>query len=255
MPEFHLIHHMARTGGTVICKCVAAMSGVALLSEIHPKGMTEYHPVLQAVKWHQLVPLDEARRLAVECPGDFERCMGAVLRHAVDRGVALVIRDWNHLDFTGVPYMQPDYRLSCYDALTAIAPTRHAATVRHPVAQWRSLMRLPMMSDVALSREDFLVGYHRFAIEAAQAGFIRYEDFTRDPDGELRKLCDMLGIAFDPDYRGRWHAVRTITGDSVSDRAAETEIQPDRRSPDPGELDRFSALPLYAESLEILGYA
>ena len=254
MSEFHLIHHMARTGGTVISKCIAAMSGVALLSEIHPKGMTEYHPVLQAVKWHQLVPLDEARRLAVDCPGDFARCMGAILRHAADRGVTLVVRDWNHLDFTGVPYMQPDYRLTCYDALAAIAPTRHAATVRHPVAQWRSLKRLPMMADVALSREAFLVGYHRFALEAADAGFIRYEDFTRDPDGELGRLCAMIGIAFDPGYRQRWHAVETITGDSIADRATATDIRPDLRQPDSQELAAFEGLPLYEESLEILGY-
>lgn len=255
MTDFHLIHHMARSGGTVIAKCIAAMTGVALLSEIHPKGMTEYHPLLQAVKWYGLVPLAEARQLAADCPADFARAMGTVLRHAKARGLRVVVRDWTHLDYTGVPYMPPSYRLTCHEALSAIAPTRHAATVRHPVAQWLSLMRLPSMATTRMPPEDFMVGYLRFAREAAAMGFIRFEDFTRNPDAELRSLCAMIGLPFDPGYSRRWSDIRTITGDTISERARHAAIRPDSSTPDRDVVARFERTPLYAESLETLGYA
>lgn len=148
MPEFHPIHHMARSGGTVVAKCLAA-----------------------------------------------------IVRANEENGGSLVIRDWTHLDFTGVPFWRPTCRLKTYDALNAIPPTRHTCTVRHPVAQWRSLQRIQLGREGGLSPSDFFEGYWRFAHQVVEIGFIRYEDFTNDPDRELERLCTMLGVPYDPGYR------------------------------------------------------
>ena len=60
-PNIRIIHHMARTGGTVISKCLASMDEVILLSEIHPLGAKEFNPVSQAVQWFQLFSEQEEK--------------------------------------------------------------------------------------------------------------------------------------------------------------------------------------------------
>src|SRR5512145_1245226 len=54
-PPLRLLHHMARSGGTLISKCLGCMSGVVLLSEIHPLGTNHFNPLLQAQRWYGLL--------------------------------------------------------------------------------------------------------------------------------------------------------------------------------------------------------
>ena len=37
-PIIRIIHNLARSGGTPICKCLGCMSDIVLLSEIEPNG-------------------------------------------------------------------------------------------------------------------------------------------------------------------------------------------------------------------------
>src|SRR5918996_211348 len=46
-----LLHQMARSGGTVISRCLACMSGVALLSEVHARATGFVDPLAQAQAW------------------------------------------------------------------------------------------------------------------------------------------------------------------------------------------------------------
>jgi hypothetical protein len=34
--KLRMIHNMARSGSTLVCKCLGCMEGVVLLSELHP---------------------------------------------------------------------------------------------------------------------------------------------------------------------------------------------------------------------------
>ena len=54
-PTLRLLHHMARSGGTLISKCLGCMSGVLLLSEIHPLGTNHFNPLVQAQRWYGLL--------------------------------------------------------------------------------------------------------------------------------------------------------------------------------------------------------
>ncbi len=47
-PAIRVLHQLARTGGTIISKCLGAMAGVVLLSEINPRGVETYNPLAQA---------------------------------------------------------------------------------------------------------------------------------------------------------------------------------------------------------------
>lgn len=90
---------------------------------------------------------------------------------------------------------------------------------------------------------------------AARLGFGRYEDFTRDPEGELRAMCRWLRVEYDPSWRTRWTSNTHVTGDTGPDRARPTEIRPSRRRTiDPGILRAFERNDDYWETLRLLGY-
>lgn len=247
-----VLHHLARSGGTLISRCIACMDGVVLLSEIHPLGTRMFDPLRQAHVWYGLLTtadLERIRRNRIAFPD----AIALIARRCEERGLRLVLRDWSHLDYTGVPFVEPAYRPLLVEALAPGFALRRTSTVRHPLDQWLSLSTKPAFIG-RLEPERYLAGVERFAAEARATGFDRYEDFVRDPDPALRSICAALAIDFDPGYRERWPYYSNITGDVVPGRAG-ASIQPLPRQPvDPEAERRFCALPAYGRVLDLLGY-
>jgi len=134
------------------------------------------------------------------CPTGNEKVFAELMelcwRRCDEAGKTLVIRDWSHLDFMGVPFVRPSYRLTTAECLQGRFELLQVATVRHPVDQLLSLSKLAVVQGKIVVPE-FLEGYRRFAEQAARIGFLRYEDFLDNPDAVLARLCGQLQIAFD----------------------------------------------------------
>src|SRR5512132_3587664 len=170
-----LVHHMARSGGTLISKCLGCMSGVVLLSEIHPLGTNQFNPLVQAQRWYGLLSSQDLHDLKSRGRIGFVDAIELIRRRADDCGQRLVIRDWSHLDFTGVPFIaKPAHRLLTAEALARRFELLQVCTVRHPLDQWLSLSQLAVVQG-RLTLEGFLAGYRRFAEVASGIGFHRYE--------------------------------------------------------------------------------
>ncbi len=253
-PKIRVLHHMARTGGTVISKCLASMDNIMLLSEIHPQGTKHFNPLKQALEWFGLFSSEEIEQLEKDRVG-FNETVELIRVRAHETKRDLVIRDWSHLDFTAVPFLADrSYRLTTANVLKADFDVIHTATVRHPIDQWLSLRRLATMAG-KLNLDEFLRDCRRFAETVRNIGFARYEDFTHNPDATLQDLCQRLDLSFDPTYRQRWNAYRNITGD-VGPNLPINDIAPRKRGPmEPGLLDRLEENKDYWVVLDILGYA
>ncbi|HET6521652.1 MAG TPA: hypothetical protein VFG47_17805 [Geminicoccaceae bacterium] len=254
-PELRLVHHMARSGGTLFSKCLGCMDGVLLLSEIHPLATRRFNPLDQAQGWFRLLTDGDVADLRRGRGVSFPDAIGLIRRRAAERGRALVIRDWSHLDFTGVPFVErPPYRLLTAEALRPVFALRQLCTVRHPLDQWLSLRRLALIQG-RLTPETYLRGYRAFAEVAAGIGFVRYEDLTRDPAQAMRRTCERLALPFDPGFADRWWNYRFVTGDVYGTRNG-TALRPTpRRETEPGLAERFAANEDYAAALALLGYA
>jgi hypothetical protein len=259
-PVIRVLHHMARSGGTVISKCIASMNSVVLLSEIHPLGLQQHNPLLQAGRWFGLFSpweLQDIRQRRISFLESIE-----MIRTRVEAsGHTLVIRDWSHLDFTGIPFIEaPAYRLLLAELLREKYRVIHTATVRHPVDQWISLNKVAIIKDhPGLTAAGFLYGYARFAEHASRMGFVRYEDFVRDSNSALRTLCDHLELAYDPGYRDKWAAYNRITGDntttSESRYTGENRIAtPTPQLEYPAVLEEFSRNRDFINATRLLGY-
>jgi hypothetical protein len=253
-PAIRLLHHLARTGGTIIARCLGCMDGIVLLSEIHPGGTQYFDPLAQAQQWFALLsPEDISRVEARSGTLPFDETIALIEQRCRERGRQLVIRDWTHLDYTGVPFVRtPPYELTLARTLAARFDVISFATVRHPIDQWLSLERVARPGG-RIAAETFLRGCGRFAREAARIGFVRYEDFLRHPQAAMTEICARLRLPFDPGFVDKWQRYTTITGDP--EREPQTSIRPPGpRTYAPDLLARFAASADYRETLELLGY-
>jgi len=248
-----ILSNLARAGGTLISRCVGAMNDVVLLSEIHPLDNKYYNPLVQARSWYQLLRPEEIRGKRF----DFVDAIRLIDQRCAERGKTLVIRDWAYLDFIGVPFTPyPPRRPLLNEFLSKEFDIVQYALVRHPVDQWLSTARLDIMKG-RLELDTFLAGYRQFAEQCTRSGFTRYEDFTREPAQEMRRLCTHLQLDFDAGFIDRWPDNRHVTGDmSGTSRGSRLrEIRPlPQRAVEAALLDRFRDNPDYRRAIALLGY-
>jgi hypothetical protein len=253
MPPLSLWLNLARSGGTLLARCLGSMRSVALLSEVHPLGVRLIDPAEQAFRWHKLLKPGEVAQWRAG-RGRYDELMALLTTRAADQGKTLLLRDWSHLDYLGVPFVEPAFLSRSSQLLGARFHLRRFATVRHPADQWMSQQRL----DLLRGRVDpaaYLRGCRAFAELAAETGFARYEDFTTDPDAELARICHGLGLEFDPAWRDRYRSYANITGDEATLGESIGEIRPAVWRPlDPALRDTFAANPDYADACRLLGY-
>ena len=225
-PVLRLIHHLARSGGTVICKCLGSMSDIALLSEIHPYGLEYFSPLEQAKDWYGFFTEQEIEELK-KTGITFNKIIYLINDKASEKGKQLVIRDWTHLDYLGIPFVEePSYTLKLPETLEKTFNLKRFCTVRHPIHQFVSTLRLRAISQHPnMSVRFFMKGYLEFAKQAVNIGYIKYEDFCNNPDHYLKKICTSIDISFDDNYRNKWYKYNTITGDSNKNRNAADALQ------------------------------
>lgn len=246
-----LWHNLARSGGTILSRCLGCMEGVALLSEAHPLGTRVISPAQQAAEWHGLLrPAELARWRS----GRFDALIDLLAERASARGKALLIRDWSHLDFLGVPFVEPSFVSRTWALLKGGGDVVRFATVRHPLDQWGSQQRLDMLRG-RVDQAVYLRGCRAFAELATETGFARFEDFAADPDAVLPRICEGLGVSFDPRWRDRFGTYEYVTGDEEGRRGVVREIRPAvRRGVDPETLRRFRASDDYKQTCRLLDY-
>lgn len=257
-PKLRIIHHLARTGGTVISRCLSSMDQIALLSEIHPLQHARSNevilkPLKQAHTWYGLVSLDESK---MELP--FVDAISLLNLRAQEKNKFLIIRNWANRDFFSTHNRpsrpNPPFKLRTSDVLREQFELLEVATVRHPIDQWFSLRRMITFKQSPMSLNTFLKRYRAFSELAVEMNFVRYEDFTHNPDKTLKQICKYLYIPFDTKYKTRWSKNYKISGDWLG-ITTEKKIRPAT----PLEIDQtvlkmFMSNPDFKAAVKLLGY-
>lgn len=252
-PGLAVLYHLARTGGTLISKCLASIDGNALLSEVNP-GVSVQDPLLQAQKWYGLFGEDEYQLYRAKKQLNYRETIKLIADRLTRRGQKLILRDWTHIDFTAVPFVEvPRYTLSQAELLAQDFTLHQAFTVRHPLDTYMSLVRLNLSQD-ALAPAMFMRGYCALARFAQSHGFYRYEDFCTAPQKTLRALCSALNVNYSDQFINRYASYRNVTGEVVSERGGETIKLPQRRQAHEALIDELRDNDDYLESIELLGY-
>lgn len=257
----YLIHALARSGGTLVSRCLGAMTGVYLFSEVHPQaaaaaqqfgGADQFSLAHQAREWYRL--LDDGKAGQRAAPPAYLDQVDEIAARVTEHDGQLVLRDWSHLDFHAVPFLPAATHHSAHAEQLAKRFVLHRISlVRHPIFQWLSLQRLTVIRG-RLTLAEFMAGYLAFARLAVETGFVRLEDFVCNPDTSLRALCDQLHLPFDPGYHERWPDNRWVTGDFTSASMTPKEILYRPKMIGADVLAQFDVLPEYHEALKLLGY-
>ena len=200
MPVVVMIGY-ARSGGTLLARCLASLPGVMMFSEVNPRrrpraGGRPYTLQDQARAWHGL-------ELA---SSDFAGAVEELEAQASASGRSLVIRDWPVIDF--VPMRENDFtvtgRFSTLEALASRRDVRAVGFIRDAYDVWVSNG----------CREDFFVHYRAYLERLFASGIpiYRYEELCEDSDRTMQRLCSDVGLTFDLSYRS-FAAVRDVTSD------------------------------------------
>lgn len=204
------MHNLARSGGTLICRCIGSMDGVRLLSEIHPQGHRnkQFNAVRQYQDWYADLGITNVRALP------FVDSIELLYRHCEQNNAVLVLRDWAHIDFIGPPSRRaPGFELALDKKLAHEFDLLHCVIVRHPMEMWRSMRKMSVIIDNDITLEQHLSGYHKYLQQVNQFPLIRYEDFTREPTVIMERICRFLELPFDADFMDKWPENNRITGD------------------------------------------
>ncbi|CAN5201846.1 hypothetical protein BH10PSE13_BH10PSE13_00020 [soil metagenome] len=246
------IHHLACTGGTLISKVVAALSGVVLLSEIDPLSTMELSP--QEPRFAPTDILLGLRQAARPVPDHvvvdtFRASIGAMNDSLQALGHKLVLRDHAHSHFCTM--IDSDARPTLREMLRGLAPLRSLATIRHPLDSYTALKLNRWKEDFSpFTLEEYCLRFQSFIQRHRDIPLVRYEDFVENPDIIFMQICEILDLPFDTSAFDMIGSIR-MTGDSG--RSGTTIAKRARRKlPRAIEMERQSSI--YRQTCIEFGY-
>lgn len=215
-PKLRILHQLPISGGALISKCLAVLPECTLFNNIHPRnGEVPNHGqniFAQAANWYQLFSEEDKAKLGGQAV-DYANGIRMIYDRLQERDQCMLIRSWSHLDFIGFPFIaDPQGTLALSDLLREDFELLEAATLRHPIDNWIHLQKLHIMRD-KLGLDDYMKGYYNFVQSVESMTVVRYEDFAKEPDAHIEKLCNALEIPFNPIYRERWKFESHIVGE------------------------------------------
>ena len=247
-PVVRSIHHLACTGGTVICKCIAAMHNVALISEVNPlfKGGSDFNPtnplLLLRKSYREFTIEEKIESFKIQINYALEICR----KDDVD----LVIREHSHTDFhssgkeSGVCAIS-DRLTEDYDLLSVV-------TVRHPLDSYLGLIKQGWANFKPNTLDEYSRRYLSFLEKYKALPRIRYEDFCDNPQKEIRKICELLRIDYNDNFL-KIFSDYTLSGDSGRTGLKKIKIRQRRDIPEEVKAELGSSA-MYSRLTSALGY-
>lgn len=207
----------------------------------------QLNPYTQLRNWHPKVFAaipDRYEALDMADPMRFEAFVRDVLTAAEHLGITIVIRDYNYVDYCGVPFSKPSMRSSLLDALGKEVVGPSVVVNRHPLRQYRSLCAHEELRDV-LTPEIFLAACAAFRQDFRSVPTFHYEEFVKQPRQNFEEICRHLRMPYDPLVFERFATHDAITGNLLRSRdsaISETPAQDDERTVELREDPRYGAL-------------
>jgi hypothetical protein len=209
-----LVHHFACTGGSLICKCLAAMPSAQVLSEVDPLSPLGHDPEKLRFAPTDMVTLmrQSTRGTSAELSvAMFLRGLAAIHAEATLMGQRLVLRDHAHSHFC-VGTAIPD-RPSLREIVASALPVLSVVTVRHPVDSFLSLTANRWLHFQPATFDEYCGRYLAFLRAYEGVPRVRYEDFVAQPRETMRALCALLRLPYLDQFVELFTAFR-MTGDS-----------------------------------------
>lgn len=210
-PVMRTLHHFACTGGTLISRCTAAMPNTLLLSEVDPLTTMVHRAAFMPTDLIGLVRRGSRaadQDLLVEI---FLAGLGALAAEMRRIGSDLILRDHAHSHFCFGPTIpeRPSLRAMLardYRVLSLI-------TVRHPLDSFLALGVQDWLRIEPPTLQEYARRYGVFLDHYAEVPLLRYEDFVTDPESSMQRVCGLLELSYNPEFREMFPVI-ALSGDS-----------------------------------------
>ena len=220
-----IIQHLSCTGGTVICKCLAGMPNAALLSEVNPASrlhpdQPHFAPTdLTYLALQSKFPLHEELSQKI-----FKAGIDVITKHVQQLGKYLVIREHSHSDFL------VGETPNGFSTIKMLLQDRHpmlcVLTTRHPVDSYLSLITNGWVHFSPRIFDEYCKRYLLFIESNKGVPLFKYENFSADPQTEMKSICEALELPYNKDFLNIFD-LNDISGDSG--RSSDTITPRDRR--------------------------
>ena len=226
-PVIRVIHHLACSGGTLISKCISALPGTYLLSEVHPNssihigaGTPRFSPSdITDLARHANIPNVEAIAKNI-----FKNNVDLIDEHLNNLGGTLVLREHSHSDYCVGKNVQP--RSTLISVLEEKYEVLSLVTVRNPVDCYLSMRHNGWLHFEPTTFDEYCRRYLSFLKQFSSERIIKYEDFIDEPDTHLAKMAQILELPYTDTFRETF-SIFKVTGDSG--RGSETIEKKARR--------------------------
>lgn len=216
LPVFYAF---ARSGGTLLNRCIGCIPGNLVLSEVNPHASV-ISIEQQAQDWLHLLTAEQFADFSQKNYGNKIAHLATLAR---EKGCHLVLRDWVTANFLSnvvsgelnlVPslVLEQNFYLSHYGLeASPIVITRRAADI------YESLVRtFEYLKD--LSVEEFSVRYLEYAKLVSGYPIFHYEQLCQEPEAIVSKICSVLDINYDTSFIHNFSQFTHCTGDNSQPR-------------------------------------
>ena len=245
----------ARSGGTILNRCLGSLPNTIVLSEVNPLGggwglsgsSSPTTPKQQSLEWYGI----EIKA------NDFTESIAELYEYCSKKGLSLVIRDWSFINFSPHSYNNnsPPKRFLIYEALMHFnLPVIPFAFLRDSIDVWisRGTPNTQIFYDAYL---PYLYRLNTMGIKT-----FKYEDFCHEPSSFMRSLCDYCnlpynaGVLVNPSFKSfngdsqRGNRSRSLVEESIKPKPRKyltsERIKLIERSNQMQEANRLSSYPV-----------
>lgn len=194
----------ARSGGTLLNRCIASMPNIIMLSEVNVEALcpSSCNTIKDQVKeWYGII---------LKSDGFIEN-IKELYSYCLTTGLILAVRDWTFGSFVPSRYnnFEPSKTLATLNAVSRYFPVKPFALVRDSIDIWLSLNASPRtFYDKNL---EYLYEFVTSVIDH-KIKIFRYEDFCKDPVEVMHSICDYAGMEYSDQFKSFSNYFK-VTGD------------------------------------------
>lgn len=214
-----VFYAFARSGGTLMNRCIGCIPGNLVLSEVNPHASV-IPPEQQAHEWWNLISDEEVKILRAQT---YIQKLEYLAQKTSERRLNLIVRDWSAVNFLGdlliQDFLTPSYVLEqevyllhskltyCSAVISRRAEDVYASIIKSFVDKKTGNFQF-------LSAEEFGRRYLQYAKSVSRHRIFHYEDICDEPEAQIKALCECLEIQYNANFLQNFKYFNRCTGDS-----------------------------------------